>query len=101
MDHDGHQHGLRHRAAQFLTWLIGSTQTREQYTQSDRQQADGFLRSQDDPDARHRQAFAAQEAAQTWRERFQAWGGQQGPAPDAQERQQQRVFQRGGWGHGR
>ena len=83
MDHYRHQHELRSRAAQFLTWLLGSTQTQQPYTQSARQQADGFLPSQDAPEARHR--HAVQEAAPMWRERLQAWAGQPGPVPAAQE----------------
>ena len=112
MDHYSLLYSLRSRAGQFLTWLIGSTQTRQQYQQSDRQQADGFLRSQDDPDARQRQAFTP-DAGLTLRERFQAWAGHQAHQSDTQEhlrqhldaqqrqQQQQQRQQRGGWGYGR
>ncbi len=43
---------------------------------SERQHANGFVRSLDDPDARYRHG-AAQEAGLTLRERFQAWAGQE------------------------
>jgi hypothetical protein len=110
MDEMSFMQSLRLRTSQFLTWFIGSTQTRQQSTQSDRQQADGVLRGQDDPDARQRQSFMP-DAGLTVRERFQAWAGSQGPQADTHERQrqflerqqreQQHRQQRGGWGHGR
>jgi len=111
MDYSSYQQGLRSRAAPCLTWVIGSTQTRAQYQHSDRQHAVGFLCSQDDPDVRQRQACAAQEAGLPLRERFQAWAGQQGLQPDAQERWPQHGLevqqrwpqhwqQQGGWGRG-
>jgi hypothetical protein len=109
MDEMSFMQSLRLRTSQFLTWFIGSTQTQQQYIQSDRQQRDGQIRSLDDPDA-HRQAFT-QDSGLAWRERFQAWGGSQGSQTDPQaqqrhvwERQQheaQQRQQRGGWGHGR
>jgi type IV secretory pathway protease TraF len=109
MDATSFMQSLRLRTSQFLTWFMGSTQTQQQYMQSDRKQRDGQIRSLDDPDA-HRQAFT-QDTGLRLRERFQAWGGNQGPQtdPQAQQRQvwdrQQREAQqrqqRGGWGHGR
>jgi hypothetical protein len=110
MDHQLFMQSLRNRANQFLVWFIGSIQTQQQYTQSDRQQRDGTLRGMDDPDARQRQAFT-QDTGLSLRERFQAWGSSQGSQADTQARQQQALErqqwesqqrqQRGGWGHGR
>jgi hypothetical protein len=109
MDEPSFMQSVRLRAAQFLTWFIGSTQTRQQSTQSDRQQADGVLRGQDDPDLRQRHAWG-HDAGLTVRERFQAWGGSQSQQSEAQERfrqqqewqqrHQQHRQQRGGWRHG-
>jgi len=109
MDQQSFLQSLRLRTAQFLTWFIGSTQTQQYYTQSDRQQRDGQIRSLDDPDARQRSYFP-QEGGPGLRERFQAWGGSQGSQADAQaqqqfverqQREQQARQQRGGWGYGR
>jgi hypothetical protein len=110
MDQQAFLQNLRTRTAQLLTWFIGSTQTREQYQHSDRQQADGFLRSHDDPDVRQR-SFAGQDAGLTFRERFQGWvGSQSSPSGtheaqrqhlERQQREQQQRQQQGGWGHGR
>jgi hypothetical protein len=98
---------LRLRTSQCLTWFMGATQTQQQYTQSDRLQRDGTIRSQQDPDTQLRHGWG-QETGLTLRERFQAWGGSQGPQADTQARQQQYVEQqhreqqqRGGWPYGR
>lgn len=110
MDQTSFMQSLRLRTAQCLTWFIGSTQTQQQVTQSDRQQRDGQIRSLEDPDARHRHGFS-QDAGMSWRERFQAWGGsyshqtdtqaQQRQVWERQQRETQQRQQRGGWGHGR
>jgi len=112
MDHDTHQHGLRHRASQCLTWFVGSTQAREPYQHSARQHADGFLRRLDDPDVRQRQR-APQEGRMTlWERLHQVFMGHQGQGPssadalrhDLEHQQRQREQpqrHQGGWGHGR
>jgi hypothetical protein len=106
------QHGMRYRASQFLSWLIGWTQTQQHHHQSHRQQADGLIRGSEDPDSRSRLA-RTQELGQSVWQRLQAgtpW--QASSALDAlarqfdatrrtQEQLRQQVQQRGGWGHGR
>jgi hypothetical protein len=106
------QHGMRYRASQFLSWLIGWTQTQQQHHQSHRQQADGLIRGSEDPDSRSRLA-RTQELGQSVWQRLQAgtpW--QASSALDAlarqfdatrrtQEQLRQQFQQRGGWGHGR
>jgi hypothetical protein len=47
-------HGLRTRAAEVLTWLLGPMRQQQQFIQSDRQAYDGVLRGLDDPDLRAR-----------------------------------------------
>ena len=61
MHHDSFQQGLRQRIAQVWTWLRGRAQTREPYTQRARQQADGYVRGQQDPDATQRQTMQHRE----------------------------------------
>src|SRR6266705_761314 len=50
--------GLRARAAQLMTWLMGPAQNQQrQMMENDRQTHDGITRGEDDPDNRARQAF--------------------------------------------
>jgi len=50
--------GLRARAAQLMTWLMGPGQNQQrQQMENDRQTRDGITRGEDDPDNRARQAF--------------------------------------------
>jgi hypothetical protein len=106
------QHGMRYRASQFLSWLIGWSQTQQHHLQSNRQQADGLLRGSDDPDTRSRLA-RTQDLGQSLWQRLQAGTPWQASSTiDAlarqldtyrrtQEQLRQQVQQRGGWGHGR
>lgn len=108
------QHGMRYRASQFLSWLIGWTQTRQQHVQSTRQQADGLIRGSEDPDSRSRLLRTQDVGLSVW-DRLRDWstgGASQASALDAlfrqfeahrrtQEQLRQQVYQRGGWGHGR
>ena len=51
-------YGLRARAAQLMTWLMGPGQNQQrQQMENDRQTHDGITRGEDDPDNRARQAF--------------------------------------------
>ena len=108
------QQGMRSRASQFLSWLIGRTQTQQQHVQSTRQQADGLIRGSEDPDSRSR-LFRTQDAGLSAWDRWRDWstsGASQASALDAlfrhfeahrrtQEQLRQQIQQRGGWGHGR
>jgi hypothetical protein len=47
-------HGLRTRAAEVLTWLLGPVRQQQPYLQSDRLLYDGTIRGTDDPDTRAR-----------------------------------------------
>jgi hypothetical protein len=51
-------HGIRARAAEVLTWLLGPVRQQQQFIQSDRQIYDGVTRSNDDPDNRARQQIS-------------------------------------------
>jgi hypothetical protein len=54
-------HGIRARAAEVLTWLLGPLRQQQQFIQSDRQVYDGVTRGNDDPDnrARHQTGLTA------------------------------------------
>jgi hypothetical protein len=112
MDRNYYSHSMRYRASQFLSWFIGFTQTQQQQQQSDRQQADGVVRSGDDPDTRQRAARSQDSGPSVW-ERLQSWAtGASGQASaldalhrqlDAQRRAQEQIRhqqQRGGRGYG-
>jgi hypothetical protein len=73
MDESSYHLSLRQRISQVFLHVLGWAQTRDQTRQSDRQQADGFVRSPDDPDARQR--FAAQQREQFERHARQQWRG--------------------------
>jgi hypothetical protein len=58
MERQYETYGLRARAAQLLTWLLGPAQNQQrQSMENDRQTHDGITRGNDDPDTRARQAF--------------------------------------------
>jgi hypothetical protein len=75
MDYASYTASLRQRTAQLFTRFLGWFQTSDQALQRDRQQSDGFVRSQDDPDTRQR--FVAQQRQQI----EQAQRQQHGRAP--------------------
>jgi hypothetical protein len=111
MDKHYYEHGLRNRASRILLWFIGSHQTRQQWQQSDRQQADGWQHGGDDPDARLRRTLSVDQGQSFW-QRLGAltFGGSSSASSasesqrrffDQQQRQQRERQQRGGWGHGR
>src|SRR5712691_5004147 len=54
MERDYLAFGLRARASQLLTWLLGPLRQHQQFIQSDRQAFDGVPRGLDDPDTRGR-----------------------------------------------
>jgi hypothetical protein len=76
-------HGLRTRAAEVLTWLLGPVRQQQQFTQSNRLTYDGALRGLDDPDSRARvqqtsqmprpQDFPTADGTLPLRERLQVW----------------------------
>jgi len=54
MERDYMTYGLRARAAQLMTWMLGPARQQQQFIQSDREISDGIVRSPDDPDNRAR-----------------------------------------------
>src|SRR5712691_10473788 len=58
MEREYATYGLRARAAQLMTWLMGPGQNlQRQSMENDRQTRDGITRGEEDPDNRARQAF--------------------------------------------
>ena len=100
MNHDASKHAFRQRVAQLFRWVVGGAQTRDQdaqraseqrvaqvfqwlragaqtraqYRHSNLHQADGVVRSADDPDAFQRQGQQYQQFIQQEQERMRRHG---------------------------
>ena len=74
MDHTSFMQDWHHRAAQFLSRVIGFVQTQHQSFHADRHQSDGFLRSGDDPDARQRQLWEQHQRFSHHQQQQGVWG---------------------------